>query len=62
MIETLIAATTDIDAVQEEGYSALLIAASTGKTAWVEALEKAGADAARRTKDGKGIADLEPSA
>lgn len=61
MIETLIAASRDVDAVQEEGYSALLIAASDGKTDWVEALRKAGADPDRRTRDGKGIAELMPT-
>jgi hypothetical protein len=60
MIETLIAATPDVDAIQEEGYSALLIAASDGKTEWIEALRKAGADPDRRTKEGKGIAELLP--
>jgi ankyrin repeat protein len=60
MIETLIAATPDIEAIQEEGYSALLIAASDGKQAWVEALTKAGADPGRRTKDGRGLDDLRP--
>ena len=53
---------SDVDAVQDEGYSALLIAASNGKKDWIEALAKAGADPDRRTKDGKRAADLLPRA
>jgi ankyrin repeat protein len=60
LLDLLLDATTDIDAIQDEGYSALLIAAAAGKQAWVEALQKAGADVGRRAKDGKGIADLMP--
>jgi hypothetical protein len=46
--------------VQEEGYSALLIAASTGKEDWIVTLANAGADRGRRGSDGKGIAELLP--
>ena len=60
ILDILIPATGDIDAIQDGGYSALLIAASLGKRAWVERLVQAGADAERRTKDGKGVADLLP--
>lgn len=60
ILEILIAATGDIDAVQDGGYSPLLIAASVGKRAWVERLVKAGADPERRTKEGKGVADFLP--
>lgn len=61
ILEILIPATGDIDALQGEGHSALLIAASAGKRAWVERLVRAGADPKRRTKDGKGVADLAPA-
>ncbi len=61
ILEVLIPATADIDTIQEEGYSPLLIAASVGKRAWVERLIQAGADPGRRTKDGKGLADLLPA-
>ena len=62
ILEVLIPATADIDTIQEEGYSPLLIAASVGKRAWVERLIQAGADPGRRIKDGKGLADLMPAA
>lgn len=58
ILEALIPATADIDTIQEEGYSPMLIAASVGKRAWVERLIQAGADPERRIKDGKGLADL----
>jgi len=58
LLDLLIAATRDIDAPQEEGYSPLLIAAASGKRDWVERLIAAGADPARRAKDGKGIDDF----
>jgi len=58
LLDALIAATSEFDAVQEEGYSALLIAASTGKTDWVERLKQAGADPERCTKDGKSVMSL----
>lgn len=61
ILEVLIPATADIDAIQEEGYSPLLIAASVGKRAWVERLIQAGADPGRRITDGKGLADLLPA-
>lgn len=58
LLDLLIAATAEIDAVQEEGYSPLLIAAASGKRGWVERLTAAGADPARRAKDGKGVDDF----
>ncbi|MBM3548501.1 MAG: ankyrin repeat domain-containing protein [Alphaproteobacteria bacterium] len=62
LLEALIAATPDIDAVQEKGYSALLIAASGGKTDWIDRLAQAGADRNRLTKDGKSVIGLTQAA
>ncbi len=41
-----------------EPAAATLIAASNGKKDWIDALARASADPARRTKDGKGMAEL----
>lgn len=60
LLDVLIPATADADAVQDSGHSPLLIAAASGKRAWVDRLAASGADIGRRTKDGKGVADLLP--
>jgi len=47
----------DLAGATDEGQEPV----SDGKTRWMEALEKAGADPDRRTKDGKSVADPRPS-
>jgi ankyrin repeat protein len=54
----LVAATGDPDALQKQGYSALMIAAGNGFGDAVAVLLAAGADKARRNGDGKTAADF----
>ncbi|HXC55252.1 MAG TPA: ankyrin repeat domain-containing protein [Rhizomicrobium sp.] len=55
--ERLIAA-TGVDALQKQGYTALMIAAGNGYETCVDALLAAGADKAIKLADGKTAADL----
>lgn len=57
-LEALIAATGDPDALQKQGYTALMIAGVDGAGEAVEALLAAGADRTKKTPDGKTPADL----
>ena len=51
-------AETGVDALQKQGYTALMIAASNGFTAAVEVLLAAGADKSIKLADGKTAADI----
>lgn len=54
----LVAATGDADALQKQGYTALMIAAGNGFTDAVDVLLDAGASTSRKTPDGKTAADF----
>jgi uncharacterized protein len=54
----LVAATGDPDALQKQGYTALMIAAGNGFSDAVDVLLAAGADKTRKTPDGKTAADF----
>ncbi|HKD21362.1 MAG TPA: ankyrin repeat domain-containing protein [Rhizomicrobium sp.] len=54
----LVAATGDADALQKQGYTALMIAAGNGFTDAVDVLLAAGANKSRKTPDGKTAADF----
>lgn len=56
--EKLVAATGDPDALQKQGYTALMIAAGNGFAEAVDVLLAAGADRKRTTPDGKTAADF----
>jgi ankyrin repeat protein len=54
----LVAATGDPDALQKQGYTALMIAAANGFADAIDVLLEAGADKTRKTPDGKTAADF----
>ena len=54
----LVAATGDPDALQKQGYTALMIAAGNGFADAVDVLLAAGADKTRKTPEGKTAADF----
>jgi ankyrin repeat protein len=51
-------AATGVDAMQKQGYTALMIAASNGFAEGIEALLEAGADKTIKLSDGKSAADI----
>jgi ankyrin repeat protein len=54
----LVAATGDADALQKQGYTALMIAAGNGFTDAVDVLLAAGANTSRKTPEGKTAAEF----
>lgn len=54
----LVAATSDPDLLQKQGYTALMIAAANGFTDGADVLLEAGADRALKTPDGKTANDI----
>jgi ankyrin repeat protein len=58
VIEVLLAAGADVNAVQHGGYTPLLEAAATGRAELVETLLERGADPAARLADGRTAVDL----